>query len=429
MIEFASEKIGEISMKTLSRREFIATMGTIVAGGLAGMSLSEALAQPIEKLAENMPMRILGKTGWKTPIIGLGTMFYAKTYVGGKQASISTAESDRLLNTALELGINTWETGRAYKNAEAMIGRVLSKHRNEIFVTSKSLKLKAGKQGILSDLDISLANLKTDHLDCFLLHNCSSETELNMALVKDGSVEGLKKAQKDGKTRFIGITTHSCKAFMSALRSGVFDIHIMPYNPLSREFERGLALAQKLNATVWNMKPFGCGDTGIGLLNYDPEDRCQLREVLTDEECLRFVLSNPGVTIAIPGSGTLDYLKRNVALAATFKPLTQSEREKVIAKAQRIAGGVCGLCAKPCEKVCKNDVPISFLLSGKQLDHRTIYDYRRIGEEYAVLSHDYWDCDGCGECEKVCPQKFEIRKDMLEAHNHFSDARASRMNH
>jgi len=417
-------------MKILSRRKFLTTVGTIVAGGLAGrMSLSEAMTQPIEKLAENIPKTVLGQTGWKTPIIGLGTMFYAKTYEGGRKSTISVEQSDRLLNTALDLGINTWETGRIYSNSEAMIGRVLSKRRDEVFISSKSHKLKAGKEGVLSDLEITLKNLKTDHLDNFQLHGCNSETELQIAMAENGALEGLKQAQKDGKTRFIGITTHSCQALMKALRLGIFDTHVVLHNPLTREFERGLDLAYKLNATVWNMKPYACGDTGVGLLYYNPEDRGQLREVMTDEECLRFVLSHPGVTIAIPGSSTLEYLKRNVALAATFKPLSPSEREDIIARADRIAGGVCGMCSKPCEDMCTNQVPIGFLLSSKQLDHRINYDYRRIGDSYAVLPHDYWDCDGCGECEKVCPQKFDIRKDMESAHNRFAEVRAVKMNH
>jgi predicted aldo/keto reductase-like oxidoreductase len=404
-------------------------MGTVVAGGLAGMSLTEAVAQPIEKLAENLPMTVLGRTGWKTPIIGLGTMFFAKTWEGGRKSSITVTQADRLLNTALDLGINAWETGRLYKNAETMISPTLSRRRDEVFISSKSHKLRAGKAGVLRDLEVSLANLKTDHLDCFLLHGCSSETELGMAMAEEGAVDGLKQAQKEGKTRFIGITSHSCQSFMSALRSGIFDIHVVPHNALSREFERGLALAHKLGATVWNMKPFACGDTGIGLLNYDPEDPKQLKEVLTDEECLRFVLSNPGVTIAIPGSGTLAYLKRNVALAATFKPLSPAERKDITARADRIAGGVCGICPEPCQDACPNEVPISFMLSNEQLNDRIIYDHRRIGDLYAVQPHDYWDCDGCGECEKACPQKFDIRGGLARAHELFVENRAVMMNH
>jgi predicted aldo/keto reductase-like oxidoreductase len=416
-------------MEGLSRREFLASVGSVMAGGLSGMSLTEAMAKPIETLAANMPRTILGRTGWKTPIIGLGTMFYAKTYEGGQESFITESQSDRLLNLALDLGVNSWETGRAYGKAEKMIGRVLPGRRDEVFISSKSRKIRAGKKGVLRDLEITLANLRTDHLDCFALHNCSSITELNRALAEDGAVEGLKQAQKDGKTRFIGITTHSCQAFMAALRSEVFDIHVIPFNAMSHEFERGLNLANKLGATVWNMKPFGCGDTGIGLLNYDAKDPYQVREVLTDEECMRVVLSTPGVTIAIPGSGTEEYLKRNVALAATFKPLTAAECEDITNRAQRLAGGLCGICDKPCENACPNEVPISFLLSNYQLDRRFLYDTRRMSDFYAVLPHDYLDCDDCGDCEKQCKQGFPIRKDMALAHQRLAELRARMMEH
>ena len=400
-----------------------------MAGGLSGMSLTEAMGKPIATLAEHMPQTVLGRTGWKTPIIGLGTMFYAKTYEGGQETFIGENQSDRLLNLALDLGVNCWETGRAYGKAERMIGRVLSQRRDEVFVSSKSRKIKAGKDGVLRDLEITLANLQTDHLDCFALHNCSSITEFNRAMVENGAVDGLKQAQREGKTRFIGITTHSCQAFMAALRSELFDIHVVPYNAMSLEFERGLELAKKLGATVWNMKPYGCGDTGIGLLNYDSNDPYQLREVLNDEECMRFVLSSPGVTIAIPGSGTEDYLKRNVALAATFKPLTPTERESISSRAQRLAGGLCGICDKPCETTCPNKVPISFLLSNYQLDRRFLYDTRRMSDFYAVMPRDYLDCDGCGECEKVCAQKLPIQEDMALAHQRLAELRARMMEH
>jgi aryl-alcohol dehydrogenase-like predicted oxidoreductase len=187
-------------MEDLSRREFLASVSTVMAGGLSGMSLTEAMGKPIATLAENMPQTVLGRTGWKTPIIGLGTMFYAKTYEGGQETFISEMQSDRLLNLALDLGVNCWETGRAYGNAERMIGRVLSQRRDEVFVSSKSRKIKAGKDGVLRDLEITLANLQTDHLDCFALHNCSSITEFNRAMVENGAVDGFGSSIELHKT-------------------------------------------------------------------------------------------------------------------------------------------------------------------------------------------------------------------------------------
>jgi uncharacterized protein len=417
-------------MESVTRREFMSTVGmSIAAGGLAGLPLEQAMAQPIEALAEKMPRRVLGHMGWKTPAIGLGTMFHRSMWENGHASTISPQQSERLLNTALDLGVNCWETGRAYSNAEAMLGQVLTKRRDEVFMADKSHKLKAGKEGVLRDLEISLSNLKTDYIDCFSLHNCSSENELNMAMAPNGAYEGLVQAKKEGKTRFIGMTSHSCRAWMKAMRQDLFDMYVIPHNSMSREFERGLKLARKKNVVVWNMKPFGCGDTGVGLLNYDSSDRGQLPEVMKDEECLRFVLSNPGVTIAIPGSSTLAYLKRNIAIAATFKPLSTKERADVTARADRIKTGVCGLCEKPCEFACPNEVPISFILSKKQMDSRFMYDTRQNSDYYSGMDHDYMDCDGCGECEAVCEQKFEIRKDMATAHQRLSELRAIKMTH
>jgi hypothetical protein len=79
-------------MDTISRRDFLTTMGmTIAAGGLAGLSMNEAMAQPIENLAEHIPTVTLGRTGFQTKRLGLGTMWYM---MGGKPGGITDRESD-----------------------------------------------------------------------------------------------------------------------------------------------------------------------------------------------------------------------------------------------------------------------------------------------------------------------------------------------
>ena len=406
-------------MDSLTRRNFLASMGTIAAGGLAGMSLTEALAQPIDKLAEHIPQTVLGATGWKTPIIGFGTLFYAYMTKERPEELLNDKESDLLLNTGIDLGINVFETGIGYGNAEYRISRVLPNHkRDKLFISSKTTK--RDKDGILKEIEKSLATLKTDYLDMYQIWDCVDIREYQQTIGKDGAFEGLKQAQKEGKIRFTGLTGHSVRVHMEALRFGEFDSHLIAYSPVCREFERCLTLAAKIKKAVMIMKPYGWGITWGkhgGVLSSSSEDPGQVPDKLTDEEALRFVLSNPGVTIACPGHSSLEYLKRNVAIAATFKPLTPQERKKIIATADRIRGGVCGLCeGKPCEKVCPNDVPISWLMSNLQYMHR-FFIHRQVGELYTALPHDYLDCDGCGECEKGCPKKFAIRKDMKEAHD------------
>ena len=190
-------------------------------------------------------------------------------------------------------------------------------------------------------------------------------------------------------------------------------------------------MAAKVNMPILVMKPFGSAT----LVSYNKrqgrniepsEDPEYAPEIFTVEECLRFVLSLPGVVCPIPGMQSLDELKQNVAIAATFKPLSQNEHKKLVERGNRYAGGMCGLCKeKPCEDVCPNHVPISFLLSSGQLLRRTMgWEARRIGDIYGGLNHDYLDCDGCGECEKVCPNKFNICKNIQNAHQRLCENRA-----
>ena len=403
-------------MSKITRREFMTSMGmTITAGGLAGLSIKEAMAQPIEKLAENVPTKMLGNTGFRTKIIGLGAMIYA-------YKKISVPESDKLLNAMLDMGINYYETARVYKNSEEMLGRVLPKRRDEIFISSKTIK--KSKKGALQDIEVSLANLKTDYIDMYMLHDISSLMEYEKAMGKDGALEGIKQAQKEGKIRFIGLTGHSVQAHRAAIATGEFEVLLMPYNIVARENERVMNLAAEKNIAVMIMKPMAFG----GLLKCNADDSAQIQEKFSPEECLRFVLSHPGVTLAIPGMNTIDILKENLAIAASFKPLTEGEQNALIAKAERLAGGICGLCRdKPCDKACPQDVPVSFLVSNRQYANRFVYDTRRQGDLYAVMQRSYFDCDNCGECEKVCPKNLETGKEVKRGHVQIYERRARYM--
>jgi uncharacterized protein len=400
-------------MGTLSRRSFIGSLGmTIAAGGLEGMSLNEAMAQPLEKLAENVPTKILGRTGWKAKRLAFGTMLLRS---GNKPIE----ESNRVCETAIELGINVFETGRPYGDCEDRVSGIVSKYRDKIFLSSKCHKKT--KDGVLRDIEMSLTTLKTDYLDAYQMHDTSSLIEFETAMADNAAMDALRQAKKEGKIRFIGITSHSIPTAMTAMRQGEFDLCVLPYNAMSREFDRALNLAAKLNIGVLCMKPLG---GTANLLKYNPKAPTQLPEALTLDECLKFVLSHPGITAAIPGMTSIEEVKQCVAIAATFKPLTQVEKKDIAARADRIAGGTCGQCkGKPCEKICPNKVPISFLVSRNAHLNRFWYDYRWQGEQYQVLAHDYLDCDGCGECEKVCPKKFEIRKDMKSVHQSISEGR------
>ena len=401
-------------MVDLTRRSFFRSMTAIAAGGLAGMDLTEAIAQPIENLAENIPRKMLGKTGWETPIIALGTIFRAPApgkWMTGKEA-------ETFIGQILDAGINVIDTAETYRDSEEWIGRVLPKRqRDKVFLSTKTTQVT--KDGMLRAIERSLKLMKTDYLDCAMMHNYFTFMHYEIANGEGGALEGLKQAQKEGKARFIGMSSHSCHTAMNAMHAGDMDVFTLPRSPLNREFDRALDLAAELNKGVLNMKPLGGG----GCLKYSEKDLFTTSETLTVEECLRFSMSHPGVTAPIPNVVTVEQLKMNMAIAATFKPLTKLEKQDLIAKADRINGGVCGTCPKPCEDVCPYDVPISYILSSSQANRKTGFDSRRRGDEYQVLPHDYNDCMRCGKCEEVCPNKFEITKEMESYDNKIRENR------
>ena len=405
-------------MEPMKRREFLelgAGLGaTVAAAGLCGWSFQEALAQPIERLAESIPSVTLGRTGWKSKVIGLGTIFRP-------EGEWTKKASDKIVRMLVDNGVNVIETGATYGDAEERVGRaVKGLPREKLFITAKSTKIT--KEGFGKQFEASLAKLGTDYVDCLMLHNYPTFIEYDRVMGEGGAFEALLEAKKQGKARFIGITGHGCQVMMSAMRSGKFDAFVLPFNAAHREFGRALALAAKLKCGTLIMKPLG----GSGLLKYNDKDPMQLAETLTVAECLHYVLSQPGATMAIPNMSTPQHVKEDLAAAATYKPLSAEQQRAIEARAARVVGGACSECPKPCDKACANHVPVSRLMSNVQELRRLGYDHRRMGDEYQVLPHDFMDCDGCGKCEPACPKKLPIRK-TLEQHektireNRFTD--------
>jgi len=403
------------SKDDLSRREFLGLgvgLGVaLAAGGLCDWTMERALAEPVDKLAENVPTTVLGRTGWQTKIIGLGTIFRP-------ESKWTMKESDELLNSLIDLGINVYELGVVYGESEERFGRVVTRdRRDKLFISSKSTKIT--KEGFMKELEASLVKLRTDHVDCYMLHNYSTFIEFDRVMGPGGGFEALLEAQKQGKTRFIGMTSHGCPTIMAGMRLQKFDAFVLPFNPAHREFSRALTLASKLNCATLVMKPLG----GAGLLKHDAKDATQLPESLSVQECLSYILSQKGATIAIPNMSTPEHVKGTVAAAAMFKPLTDSQLREIERKADRIVGGICSQCKRPCEAACPNSVPISYMMSAAQEMRRLGYDNRRHGDRYATLEHDFHDCDWCGECEKACPKAFAIRKEIEKYDKTYRESR------
>ena len=148
-----------------------------------------------------MPTRSFGKTGYKVGILSLGGQ--ATLEIKGREA-----ESEKIINRAIDLGINYIDTAASYGQgvSQLNIGRVMKTRRGEVWLSTKTHDRTY--DGSMRLLEESLKNLQTDHLDLWQLHNVQRQDQVDQIFAADGAIKALEKAKSEGVVRYLGITGH-----------------------------------------------------------------------------------------------------------------------------------------------------------------------------------------------------------------------------
>jgi aryl-alcohol dehydrogenase-like predicted oxidoreductase len=168
----------------------------------------------------NMPKRVLGKTGRKLSIIGFG---------GIVVMNAEAEHAKKVVAEAVEKGINYFDVAPTYGDAELKLGPALKPFRDNCFLACKTTR--RDKDGAKEELDNSLKNLKTDHLDLYQLHAISDvEKDVRAALGKNGAIQTFIEAKKAGIIRYLGFSAHSDEAALIAMKEFDFDTILYPVN-------------------------------------------------------------------------------------------------------------------------------------------------------------------------------------------------------
>jgi aryl-alcohol dehydrogenase-like predicted oxidoreductase len=261
----------------------------------------------------NIPTRKLGKTGAGVTIFGLGGEGVLRTY--GHED-----EAYDLINRAIDLGINYFESARAYSGSESYYGLALKERRKEIFLTSKSHA--RDKKGAMAHLKQTLANMKTDHLDLWQVHDVRTEDEIGEIFSSNGAIQAFLEAKEKGLTRFLGVTGHH-DPFITrrCIEEFDFDTVLIPVNaaePFHKSYlEHVVPLAREKQMGIVAMKVYFRGFAA------------KLPCFTTMEPFFRFALSQ-NVTTAVIGCDDIRQLEENAALAASFKPMSEDEKQGLI---------------------------------------------------------------------------------------------------
>jgi len=314
-------------MAELSRRDFF----RVGAAG-AGLLLGNTLPIWADDAKTKLPQRVLGKTGVKVPILGLGTVA-----VG----SVSDEkEAHALINKAIDLGVTYIDTApprtsiaalTGYGKAHSYLKSVLKERRKEVFIVTKCLEIEGDKA--LTTLKKNLDELGIEQADLVYTHSIGHAIYDFDALVQDkGPMATLEKAKKDGLTRFVGITGHNRpEKFAKVIEKRDLDVMMNAVNLVDRHtyaFEELVwPKAREKKIGLVAMKVYG------GSLGVRP---CKMPEDLR-HAAFRFAQSVDGVTLAVIGMANQKELEQNVEWAKTYKPMTADEATELKKKTVELA--------------------------------------------------------------------------------------------
>ncbi len=257
--------------------------------------------------------RKLGKTGVEVTVLGLGGEGVLRTFGQDENAY-------RLINAAIDLGINYCESARAYDGSETYYGNALKERRKEVFLTSKSHA--RDKKGALLHLHLTLKNMQTDHLDLWQVHDVRTERDIKEIFGPGGAIEAFAEAKQKGLTRFIGVTGHQDPSIIArCIEMFDFDTVLMPVNPAEPEHDSFLTTVLPLA----NSKGMGI----IGMKVYLRGLAQRLPRYSGMEPFLRFALSQP-ITTAVVGCDSTGQLRQNVDYAKSFSPMSPDEMNQLI---------------------------------------------------------------------------------------------------
>ncbi|MFZ0392280.1 MAG: aldo/keto reductase [Terracidiphilus sp.] len=336
------------------RREFLKVGGAVAAALVAPGAVLADTAKTLPPLPLNprtkkdMPMRNLGKTGYKVGIFSLGGQAALE-----KPDNFDVAVP--IVERALDLGVNYLDTSSIYGGperwSEQYVGRVMAHRRGEAFLATKTKERT--RDGSMQMIEKSLQLLQTDHVDLWQLHDVGTQYDVDEIFAKGGAMEALVEMQQQKVVRFLGVTGHyRPEALIEAINRHPFDCILMAMNAADPHYysfnEKLLPLAVEKQMGIIGMKIPGRSRL---LASWNPPSiEAQKHSwegmtiqttnpgTLTMKEAMYYTLSRPVSTVII-GCDTTAQLEENVSLAREFTPLSSKQEQQLVAKAEA--------CAKP----------------------------------------------------------------------------------
>lgn len=297
----------------VSRRDFIKT--GIGVGAALLLPSGDIFAQDTSLLQKKIP-----SSGESIPIIGIGT---ARRYeeIGTEAEKAPLRDTIRRFK---ELGGKVIDSAPTYGNAETVVGELVDdlKARDALFLATKVSLRQAGREAGLEQIEQSFKRLRTNKIDLIAVHNLrDTQTQLRT----------LREFKQAGRIRYVGITTSFEKQypeFEQTIKNEALDFIQVDYALDNRNAgERIIPLAGDRGAAVMINLPFGRGRLfkavqGKTLPEWAAEFDCKSWA----QFFLKYIVSHPAVTCAIPGMAKPEYVVDNLGAARGRLPAAAMRR-------------------------------------------------------------------------------------------------------
>jgi predicted aldo/keto reductase-like oxidoreductase len=364
--------------------------------------------------------RQLGQTGLKVSQLGFGAMRLPMTEVDGEQV-VDRELAIPMIHRAFEAGLTYIDSAVGYCNQDSQraVGEALKGWRDQIVVSTKNHYYGEDEAEWWGNLENSLERLDVDYIDIYNHHGLNWKRYEEDVEPRVG--KWMRKAYDQGLIKHICCSFHDDnEALKRLVDTGYVESITLQYNLLNRDLEEGIAYAHEKGRGVVVMGPVAGGRLGVR------------SEVLTQiipgvervpELALRFVLSNPNVTVALSGMSTMQHVEENVVTAADEVSLSPEDTRLILEHLERLSEMAKLYCTgcKYCMP-CQQEVNISFIFEAYNLGQvYGLWDVAR--QRYANLPNQRRDggqqadaCIECGDCEEKCPQNIQIRDQLKAAH-------------
>ena len=367
--------------------------------------------------------------GMKLSGLGFGAM--RLPVINGDDGNIDREQALRMVDTAMERGINYYDTAWGYHNgnSETLMGEALSKYpRDSFYLATKFPGYDLSNMPKVKEIfEEQLKKTGAGYFDFYLFHNvCEMNIDAYLDL-KYGIFEYLMEQKKNGRIKHLGFSCHGemdvLKRFLEAYGEHM-EFCQLQLNYLDWKFQHGKEKAELLNSMnipIWVMEPLRGGR--LAKLEASMED--ELKALRPDESvpawAFRFLQSVPGVTMILSGMSDEAQLEANLKTFEEEKPLNDNEMDalmKIVDKMQERKSIPCTACHY-CVSHCPQGLDIPRLI---ELYNEHLFTMADGGMAFiapmalAAIPDDKKPaaCLHCRSCERVCPQQIKISEVMTD---------------